>query len=565
MEAAGLTIRVEPYTLNVPRSQRGGEIIEPLISKQWFVNTKPMADMALAAVHSGRINIVPEHFVKTWDNWLTNNRPWCISRQLWWGHRIPVWTCDTCGHLNVATTDPTDCERCDGSHLTQDPDVLDTWFSSGLWPFSTLGWPERTADLTRFYPTDVMETGYDILFFWVARMVMSAALFTNDIPFHTVYLHGLVRDELGRKMSKTTGNVTDPLDVIEEFGADALRFTLLTGGSPGNDLNLSRERVESNRNFGNKIWNVARFVIRNFERTRREDRPADLEAAFSTADRWILTRLGDTIDTANRLMDGYLFGEAGRQIYDFLWGEFADWYVEIAKVQMGAGGAGAWTTLSVLSSILDGCLRLLHPFIPFVTEEIWQQLRRAALAAGPEFAPPEGWPDALIIADWPRPILSDLVAANDFEQIRELIRRIRNARAEQGVEAARRISALIAGGDRLALIESQRPILAALARLNDDELTIAANIAPPAQAVTLALGPITAYLPLAGMADLSAERARLEKEETELSKQIERLAALLNSPFAEKAPAAVVQKERGKLAGLEAGQREIRERLEVMG
>ncbi len=564
MEAAGLTLKTEPHTLNVPRSQRGGEIIEPMISTQWWVNTKPMAEMALAAVHSGRIKIVPDFFVKTWDHWLETIQPWCISRQLWWGHRIPVWTCDDCGHQTVTTVDPDACEHCGSARLTQDPDVLDTWFSSGLWPFSTLGWPEQTADLARYYPTDVMETGYDILFFWVARMVMAATLFTNDIPFHTVYLHGLVRDENGRKMSKTTGNVTDPLDVIAQFGADALRFTLLTGGSPGNDLNLSIERVESNRNFGNKIWNVARFVTRGLQRADLPQRPDDVAAAYSTADRWILSRLGQTITNVDRLMDGYLFGEAGRQIYDFLWNDFADWYVEIAKVQMGAGGAAAWSSLSVLVTVLDHTLRLLHPFIPFVTEETWQQLRSAALAAGVDIAPAEGWPEALIIADWPRPILDDPAATADFELLRELIRRIRNARAEQGVEPGRYIPALIAAGEKLALMETQRPLLAALARLDDDELTIAATVTPPAQAVTLALGPITCYLPLSGMVDLSAERARLEKEDAELDAQIKRLNGLLNSPFAEKAPEAVVQKEREKLAGLEAGRREIRERLAAL-
>lgn len=559
MEAAGLTIKTEPYTLNVPRSQRGGEIIEPMISKQWFVNTKPMADMALTAVHSGRITIVPDHFIKTWDNWLENIHPWCISRQLWWGHRIPVWTCDGCGHQTVATTDPLACERCGSTQLVQDPDVLDTWFSSGLWPFSTLGWPEQTADLARFYPTDVMETGYDILFFWVARMVMAATLFTNDIPFHTVYLHGLVRDGNGRKMSKTTGNVTDPLDVIDQFGADALRFTLLTGGTPGHDLNLAIERVESNRNFGNKIWNVARFIARSFERADATTRPDDVMAVYSTADRWILSRLGQTITNVDRLMDGYLFGEAGRQIYDFLWNDFADWYVEIAKVQMNSGGAATWASLSVLSTALDHTLRLLHPFIPFVTEETWQQLRSAATSAGID--PAGSWPDALIVADWPQPILDDPTATADFELLRELIRRIRNARAEQGVEPARYIPAIIAAGEKFELIETQRPLLAALARLDDNQLTIAASVTPPAHAVTLALGSTTCYLPLAGMVDLSAERARLEKEGVELGKQIDRLIGLLNSPFAEKAPEAVVQKEREKLADLEAGRREILERL----
>ena len=561
MEAAGLTLKTEPYTLNVPRSQRGGEVIEPMISKQWFVNTEPMAKMALDAVHRGRITIVPDHFVKIWDNWLNNIRPWCISRQLWWGHRIPVWTCSACGHQTVTTTDPNACERCGHPDIVQDPDVLDTWFSSGLWPFSTLGWPEQTPDLARFYPTDVMETGYDILFFWVARMVMSAALFTNDVPFHTIYLHGLVRDGNGRKMSKTTGNVTDPIDVIEEFGADALRFTLLTGGSPGADLNLSLDRVESNRNFSNKLWNIARFVIRSFDRAKKEDRPADLNAALSTADRWILSRLGAVTATADRLMDGYLFGEAGRQIYDFMWNDFADWYVEVAKIQMNAGGSSAWTTLYVLSTVLDQTLRLLHPYIPFVTEETWQQLRSAALESELGINPPEGWAEALIIADWPRSLLNDPAASADFELMRELIRRIRNARAEQGVEPSRYIPAVIAAGDRLGLIEIQRPILAALARLDDSALTISARATPPAKALTLALGPVTCYLPLAGMVDLAAEQARLEKEDAELAKQIDRLSNLLNSPFAQKAPAAVVEKEREKLATLEAGQREIRERL----
>lgn len=565
MEAAGLAMKTEPYRLNVPRSQRGGEIIEPMISKQWFVNTRPMADMALAAVHSGRIQIVPDHFVKTWDNWLDNIRPWCISRQLWWGHRIPVWTCADCGHQTVATIDPTTCERCGRAALTQDPDVLDTWFSSALWPFSTLGWPEETADLARFYPTDVMETGYDILFFWVARMVMTATLFTNDVPFHTIYLHGLVRDEHGQKMSKTKGNVTDPLDVIHQYGTDALRFTLLTGGTPGNDLNLSLERVESNRNFANKIWNTARFITRSLDRATAADRPANLAASFSAADRWILSRLNETIATTDRLMDGYLFGEAGRQVYDFLWGDFADWYVEIAKVQMAGGGTTAWTTLAVLGTALDYSLRLLHPYVPYVTEETWQQLRGAVLDSGLGMAPPEGWPEALIIADWPTPVpLPAAEAADDFELVRELIRRIRNARAEQGVPPARYIPAVIAAGDRLDFIAGQRPVLVALARLDDANLVVAASAAPPAQAITLALGPVTAYLPLAGMVDLSAERERLAKETAELDNQIERLTGLLNSPFAQKAPPAVVQKEREKLAGLKASRAEIAARLEAL-
>jgi valyl-tRNA synthetase len=564
MEAAGLTIRTEPYTLNIPRSQRGGEIVEPMISTQWFVNAKPLAEIALAAVHSGRITIVPDHFVKTWDNWLLNIRPWCISRQLWWGHRIPVWHCENCHHNTVTLTDPLECERCGSHAIEQDPDVLDTWFSSALWPFSTLGWPEQTADLDRFYPTDVMETGYDILFFWVARMVMSAALFTNDIPFHTIYLHGLVRDENGRKMSKTTGNVTDPLDVLMEFGTDALRFTLLTGGTPGQDLNLSIERVASNRNFANKIWNTVRFITRSLERASKSDRPDSPENALSVADRWILTRLSETVITVNRLMDGYSFGQAGSQAYDFLWSEMADWYLEIAKVQMQRGGKAAWITLSVLRTVLDQALRLLHPYIPFVTEEAWQQLRRAYIEADLGIAPPEGWAEALIVADWPQPGPHYPADAANFELIRELIRRIRNARAEQSVEPAKYIPAVISAGEKANFVVSQQAILVALARLDESDLTIVRSAEPPERSHTIALGAITCYLPMTGMVDLKSERQRLENEVKDLSRQIDRLENLLGSQFAQKAPAEVVDKEREKLARLQAGHRELQDRLATL-
>jgi valyl-tRNA synthetase len=559
MEAAGLTIRTEAHTLSVPRSQRGGEVIEPLVSRQWFVTAEPMAKMALEAVHSGRIRIVPDRFVKVWDNWLENIRPWCISRQLWWGHRIPVWTCSSCGHQTVTTADPTACEACGSEQIVQDPDVLDTWFSSGLWPFSTLGWPDQTPDLQRYYPTDVMETGYDILFFWVARMVMSAALFTNDIPFHTVYLHGLVRDENGRKMSKTAGNVTDPLDVMAEYGTDALRFTLLTGGSPGNDLNLSLERVASNRNFANKIWNATRFVTRSLDSASAADAPAEIN--YSDADKWILTRLSETIATADRLMDGYLYGEAGRQVYDFLWSEFADWYLELAKVQLNQGGERAWTTLSVLRQVLDESLRLLHPFIPFVTEETWQQLKAAFKAAGLGIEPDGGWGEALIVASWPQAGPRYEAEAADFKQMQELVRGIRAARADNNVEPARRIVATLAAGEKTPFYTAQRPVLAFLARLDDEQLVIAKTAEAPDDALTITLGDVTCYLPLAGMVDLDQERERLRKEYENLAQQIERVSNLLSSPFAEKAPPSVVQKERDKLARLEASREEIEQRL----
>ena len=559
MEAAGLTLKKQNYTITVPRSQRGGEIIEPLVSKQWYVDAEPMAKMGLAAVHSGRIKIIPERFVKVWDNWLENIRPWCISRQLWWGHRIPVWYCADCDHLTVARIDPTSCEACGSAHIEQDPDVLDTWFSSGLWPFSTLGWPEQTADLERFYPTDVMETGYDILFFWVARMVMSGLLYTNDIPFHTIYLHGLVKDEHGQKMSKTKGNVTDPLDVMAEYGTDALRFTLLTSGSPGNDLNLSLDKVASNRNFANKIWNATRFIAHSLNKASEADKPATIE--YTTADQWILNGLSAIIETTDRLLDNYQFGEAGRQVYEFLWGAFADWYRETANVQMQAGVAAACIPLSVQRQRLDDCLRLLPPSIPFVTEETWQQLKTAFVAADLGIAPAEGWAEALIIADWPAAGEKFPEGAAAYERLRELVHDIRGARSDNKVEPGRRIQALIVAGNSAEMLRAQSGVLSFLARLDEERLEIVADAAAPDNALTIALGDITCYLPLAGMVDLDKEKERLEKELADLQQEIKRLTGLLNSPFAEKAPPPVVAKEREKLAQAEASFAELNGRL----
>ncbi|MEW5989203.1 MAG: valine--tRNA ligase [Chloroflexota bacterium] len=568
MQAAGLTIRVVDYTLNVPRSQRGGEVVEPLVSRQWFVNTEPMAKLALAAVHSGRIRIIPDRFVKVWDNWLQNIRPWCISRQLWWGHRIPVWYCAACGHKTVPLADPTTCEACGSPHIEQDPDVLDTWFSSALWPFSTLGWPDQTPDLARFYPTDVMETGYDILFFWVARMVMAAGLFTNDIPFHTVYLHGLVRDGDGQKMSKSAGNVVDPLKVMDEYGTDALRFTLLTGSTPGNDMNLALPKVANNRNFANKLWNVARFIVNNLDKAASTAiRNTQYALRPTPADQWILARLDEVITTANRLFDTYQFGEAGRQVHDFFWADFADWYVELAKVQLAQAGATAYTTLSVLRYVLDQCLRLLHPYMPFVTEETWQQLKRAFQSAAVGIAPAGGWPDALIIADWPAAGLTAAEretyapAAVAFERLRELVRAIRATRAEQGVEAGRSIPAILVAGETAAFLETQRPILAFLARLDEKALVITGQATTPDKALTISLGDVICYLPLAGLMDVEKEKARLSKELADLDRQIERLTTLLAGDFTQKAPPAVVEREREKLSRLQASQAQVSGRL----
>ncbi|MBN1314224.1 MAG: valine--tRNA ligase, partial [Anaerolineales bacterium] len=559
MDTVGLVIREEEYPMSIPRSQRGGEIVEPMVSTQWFLKMKPLAELGLEAVRSGRIKIVPERFAKVYYNWLENIRDWCISRQLWWGHRIPIWYCADCGQTISGREDPDTCPNCKRSRLHQDEDVLDTWFSSALWPFSTLGWPEETPDMKRFFPTDVMETGYDLLFFWVARMIMTSLLFKNNIPFHTIYLHGLIRDDQGRKMSKSLGNVMDPLDLIETYGSDALRFTLLTGGTPGNDMNLSASRLENSRNFTNKLWNAARFVIGSLENVSLEDQPD-----YSLADRWIKSRLNKTIASVNRLFDNYQFGEAGRQIYEFFWGEYADWYIEASKLPLNAGGSGAVAAAKTLVEVLDQVLRLLHPYIPFVTEEIWQNLK-SACESKPELGPAGGWPDALIIAEWPeKPDKIDEESEANFNLIMELIRGIRNARAESNVPPSKVITALIAGGSQTAMLETQREILIRLARLDGSTLTIQEKIEPPEKAVTLAFGEATCYLPLAGMIDLDEERARLQKELENLDQQIAKSENLLAGPFATRAPGNVVQREKDKLLDLQTTRATLVERLAAL-
>jgi len=602
MEAAGLTIKSEPYRTQVPRSQRGGEIVEPMVSTQWFVRIKPMAEMGLEAVRSGRIQIIPERFTKVYYNWLENIRDWCISRQLWWGHRIPAWHCADCRGMTVAKIDPIRCEHCGSTRIEQDPDVLDTWFSSGLWPFSTLGWPDDTADLRRYYPTTVMETAYDILFFWVARMIMQGLVFTNDIPFETVYLHGLVRDDQGRKMSKTTGNVLDPIAVLDgarpeelgdyvraqypdgipAMGADALRFTLLTGTTSGTDMNLSLQRVEGNRNFTNKIWNATRFVLSQLDAgnwklevgnwkleiggvssnlqpptSNLQPLTSNLQPPTSNLqlpERWILSRLSATVADATRLMDGFQYGEAGRQIYEFFWGEFCDWYLEISKIALYRGDAAAQArTRATLIKVLDESLRLLHPFIPFVTEETWGYLKEAV--------GDESWPAGLIVATWPAPSPRDEAAEADMSLIMDIVRAIRNARAEYDVKPGHLIAASIAAGDRSELLRDQADILCALARLDPARLNIGASLDAPARALTLVAGAVTTYLPLAELIDLDAERARLRKELAEAEAQVTRSEGLLNGPFAQRAPAHVVQREQEKLGEHRARAERLRGRL----
>ena len=562
MASQDLVIKQEPYTLNVPRSQRGGEIVEPMISTQWFVRIKPLADAALDAVRQGQIEIVPERFTKVYYNWLENIQDWCISRQLWWGHRIPVWYCRTCGETIVSREDPTHCPHCGGSQLEQDPDVLDTWFSSGLWPFSTLGWPEETPDYRYFYPTSVLETGYDILFFWVARMIMDGLEFTGQPPFHTVYLHGLIRDEHGHKMSKTKGNVIDPLVLMNELGTDALRFTLLVGSTPGNDMNLSTKKVEANRNFANKVWNAGRYVIGALDQA--PDR-AGGEPQWTLADRWVQARLGALIRDVERLFSNYQYGEAGRQIYDFFWGEFADWYLEISKQQLAECGDRAYYTAQQLVRALDTCLRLLHPFTPFVTEAIWGYLKEADISRSRRFQPPAGWEQALMVARWPEPEALqgwEEAAVGEFSLVMETIRTIRNARTEKRVPPGERLPAWIAAREKTEILRGQAKSLVALAGLDPERLQIAPESSgqPEGQAALIVSG-VEIYLGTAASAESGAEQARLQKELAETESQIQRLETLLASPFAQRAPAPVVEKERQKLAAFQETASRLREQL----
>ena len=570
MRKAGLIIKTEPYRTTIPRTQRGGEIVEPMISTQWFVNIEPLAKAALQAVKDGRIKIVPERFEKIYYNWMENIRDWCISRQLWWGHRIPVWYCPD-GHMTTGRVDPTECGTCHSKNIRQDEDVLDTWFSSALWPFSTLGWPEETPDYKYFYPTSIMETGYDILFFWVARMIMSGLEYTDKIPFHTVYLHGLVRDEIGRKMSKTTGNVIDPLTVMDQFGTDALRFTLLVGSTPGNDTNVGLKKVEANRNFANKLWNIGRFVISaiaSFDGGQQttDNRQSSMvnRQDWSLADSWIWAKLQQLVRDVERQFQNFQYGQAGQQIYDFIWSDFADWYVEIAKLELAEGGSRAARAADTLARVFDTSLRLLHPFTPFVTEEIWGHLH-SALRESPLHEICDDWPPALIVARWPepRPVEGwEEQKIADFELIQEIVRSIRNLRNEKNVAPSKRIAANFSAGTKTGLLQAQAKVIAALSGLNEAELKIEDSLkGKPQDSIALVVGSVEIHVPLAGMVDLANEKARLEKELKEAEAHIERLEKLLSGDFANKAPGALVQKEREKLAGYKDTAEKIKAQL----
>lgn len=548
LEKLGLIDKIEEYTVPLGLCQRCNTVVEPLISLQWFVKMMPLATPALAAVKYGLIKVVPERFEKVYTDWLENIHDWTISRQLWWGHRIPVWYCDTCGQMTVSREDPTNCAHCDSTSIHQDEDVLDTWFSSWLWPFSTLGWPEETHDLLRYYPTSVMETGYDIIFFWVARMVMAGIHFMGTVPFDTIYLHGLVRDAKGEKMSKSKGNVTDPLEVMDQYGTDALRFTLATSSTPGNDMKLVEERIVGNRNFANKIWNASRFVLMTTAEIGGGVPALNEVEPQTLADRWILHRLTKLTQSVTRLIDEFQLGEAGRQINEFFWSDYCDWYVEAAKVQMQGDERARHSTAGILRMVLDQSLRLLHPFMPFVTEEVWQHLYQTSEPT------PERWPaSALIVASWPYAAMLaiDDEAEEQFTLLQEVITRIRDARNQMNVEQSRRIPAILAVGDLLDVFAAQVPLIEFLARVEKPELHTVV-VEKPQQAMSLLAGAVEIYLPLAGMLDIGKELQRLDKEVVLAQQEIVRLQAkLANENFVTRAKPEVVEKERERLAAQE--------------
>ena len=558
LEGDGALVRIEPHTHSVGHCDRCGTVIEPMISKQWFVNMQPLAEPAIEVAKDGTVRFIPERFTSVYLNWMENVHDWTISRQLWWGHRIPIWYCDACGEVTATDEEViSTCGVCGASQVRQDPDVLDTWFSSGLWTFSTLGWPDETPDLEYFYPGHVMETGYDIIFLWVARMIFLGIEFMGEAPFKDVYLHGTVRDAHGQRMSKTKGNVLDPTLVTQEYGTDALRFALITASGPGNDLKMSNERVEAARNFANKLFNATKFTLRAIEgaeiRRDSDGSPVMPDAAsLAVADAWIITRLHDTIVEVTRQLDDYQLHEAGRSLYEFIWSEFCDWYIEAAKVRLYADSPDP-VVPQALAYVLERTLRLLHPFMPFVTEELWQHL------------PHPG--DALIIASWPEPGPRFASQEEAFSAIMEAVRLIRNARAEQGVETTRRIPAIVYPGGSSEAYAALRGELISLARLDGDGLELRAG-EPEAQegSVAIVTGAASIFLPLAGMIDIEAERARITREIEQVEAEISRATVMLaNQQFVSRAPANVVEGHRSKLAAAEERLTLLQARLADLG
>ncbi|OBZ12429.1 valine--tRNA ligase [Bacillus sp. FJAT-26390] len=530
LQEQGVCIEIEDHVHQVGHSERSGAVVEPYLSTQWFVAMKPLAEAAIAAQKAGKgVNFVPERFEKIYLHWIENVRDWCISRQLWWGHRIPAWYDEATGEMHVSREDMA------GDHLSQDNDVLDTWFSSALWPFSTLGWPDQTEDLKRFYPTDVLVTGYDIIYFWVARMIFTALEFTEQSPFKDVLIHGLVRDSEGQKMSKSKGNGVDPLEVIEKYGADAMRYMISTSSTPGQDLRFRWEKVEQARNFANKIWNASRFALMNLEGVEAKD--IDITVNLGTADRWILHRLNETVRDVTRLIDSYEFGETGRLLYNFIWDDLCDWYIEFAKLSLYSTDETAKkATQSVLAYVLDRTQRLIHPFMPYISEEIWQHLPHVG--------------ETITLAEWPvyDTALEAPEAVKEMELLMEMIRAVRNIRAEVNVPMSKKIEMLIkpSGEAEAAILLRNEEFIKRFC--GTSMLETGLHISAPDKAMTAILTGAELYLPLAGLIDIAQEIARLEKEHQHLNTEVERVEKKLgNEGFVAKAPAKVIDEERAKM------------------
>jgi len=537
LQDMGVLIKIEDHLHQVGHSERTGAVVEPYLSLQWFVKMKPLAEAAIAEQNSGEgVEFVPERFEKTYLHWIENVRDWCISRQLWWGHRIPAWYSEETGEMVVARSEEEARAKLGRDDLKQDEDVLDTWFSSALWPFSTLGWPnEESEDFKRYFPTDVLVTGYDIIYFWVARMIFTSLEFTGKMPFKHVLMHGLVRDSEGKKMSKSLGNGVDPLDIIERYGADAMRYMISTGSTPGQDVRFHWERVEQARNFANKIWNASRFALMNMEGVSYED--IDISGDLSTSDRWILHRFNETARDVTRLIDSYEFGETGRVLYNFIWDDLCDWYIEFAKLSFYGEDADAKRkTQSVLAYVLDRTLRLIHPFMPYISEEIWQHLPHSG--------------DTITLAEWPKydPALEAPDAVQEMNLLIDIIRSVRNIRAEVNVPMSKKIELIVKPGssELLDILSRNEHYVRGFCNTSDYEASL--KVEAPDKAMTAIVTGAELYLPLAGLIDISQEIARLEKEIDHLNKEVERVEKKLsNQGFVSKAPAKVIEEERAKM------------------
>lgn len=548
LKEEGYLVKIEEHSHAVGHCQRCHNIVEPLVSTQWFVKMQPLVKAAVDCVTDGRTQFVPERFTKNYTGWMENIHDWCISRQIWWGHRIPVWYCDDCGEMSASRTDLEKCPICGSTHIHQDEDALDTWFSSALWPFSTMGWPDNTELLKQFYPTSVLVTGYDIIFFWVARMLIMGMEFMKEIPFEKVFIHGLVRDSQGRKMSKSLGNGIDPLEVIEKYGADTLRFMLITGNTPGNDMRFYWERVEGTRNFANKIWNASRFALMNME---GYDKDAEL-APYTLADKWILSRLQDTVKDVTGLLERFELGEAGRAIYDFIWSEVCDWYIEIAKPRLYNKEAAAEraTAQHVLATVLVSAMKLLHPYMPFITEEIYQCLPHEA--------------ESIMISKWPvaDESLVDPEAERGMNAIMDSIKAIRNMRAEVNANPGKKIPAImLVSEDLREVVAHNDSYIKLLGGIDNLELR-PLNGEKPENAMAAVVTGIEVYLPLAGLIDVEKETQRLSKELAAMEKDLQRAGGKLNNAgFLAKAPEDVIAKERAKYEELSGKIEAVKKRM----